>query len=147
MRSQGRCPVNMQRTVPLISCELNRQKSKGNIIIQINAPDERFCSPRQIRMLGTQTRLVNLPPGTSMACSPSPWGNHATDCTGQSRSIVFLHTPSCVQIFTARGSLVMIRFPLGDLNNSLLMAPTFQRTLTMQLDQRILWDATTRDGM
>ena len=38
------------------------------------------------------------------------------DCTGQCRSIVFLHTPSCVQIFIALGSLVMIKFPLGDLN-------------------------------
>ena len=51
-----------------------------------------------------------------------------TDCTGHSRSIVFLHTPSCVQIFIARGSLVMIRLPLGDLSESLLMVPTFRRS-------------------
>ena len=45
------------------------------------------------------------------------------DCTGQYRSIVFLHTPSCVQIFTARGSLVMIKFPVGDLNEGLIVMP------------------------
>lgn len=39
--------------------------------------------------------------------------------------MVFLHTPSCVQIFIARGSLVMIRFPLGDLNGGLIMTSTF----------------------
>ena len=54
---------------------------------------------------------------------PSPLGNHAMDCTGQYRSIVFLHTPSCVQIFTARGSLVMIKFPVGDLNEGLIVMP------------------------
>ena len=69
------------------------------------------------------------------------------DCTGQYRSIVFLHTPSCVQIFIARGSFVMIRFPLGDLGGGLITAPNFQRsTLTTRPDQQTQWGATAYDG-
>jgi len=69
------------------------------------------------------------------------------DWTGQYRSIVFLHTPSWVQIFTVRGSFVMIRFPVGDLNEGLTMVPTFRwSTLTMQLDQQTQWGATAYDG-
>jgi hypothetical protein len=49
------------------------------------------------------------------------------DCTGQPLSIVFLHTPSCVQIFIARGILVMIKFPFGDLNGGSIMVPIFGR--------------------
>ena len=50
------------------------------------------------------------------------------ECTERYRSIVFLHTPSCDQIFIARGSLVMIKVPLGDLGGGLIMDTTFQRT-------------------
>jgi hypothetical protein len=60
---QGRRPVNMQRTVPLMSYEMpSYQKIGRDIIAEINAPDERTAPPRQIRTLVMGTRLVNLPP-------------------------------------------------------------------------------------
>ena len=52
--------------------EANYQKSKGNVIIEINAPYERWCSPRQIRKLIMRTRLVNLPSGTSTELAHLP---------------------------------------------------------------------------
>jgi len=69
------------------------------------------------------------------------------DWTGQYRSIVFLHTPSWVQIFTVRGSFVMIRFPLGDLNGGLITVLAIRwGTLTMRLDQQTQWGVTAYDG-
>ena len=132
----------VRHTVPLISYEINDQDIKkhedGDQRTRRTmepSSTERNPGDRRLSYQSTSRRsTVDL---------PSPCGNHAMDCTGQDRSIVFLHTPSCVQIFIARGSLVMIRLPLGDLNVGLSMMPTFQRNaLTTQPGQRIQWGAT-----
>ena len=61
MRPQGRVQLIMQHTVPLISYEANDQKQEGDMMIEINAPGERWSPPQQIRMLVVGARLVNLP--------------------------------------------------------------------------------------
>ena len=72
-------------------------------------------------------QLVNLVLGHVRADLPSPWGIQAMDCTGRFRSIVSLGSPSCVHIFIARGSLVMILVPSGDLNHGSVVVSMFKR--------------------
>ena len=138
MSSQGGYQMIVQHTVPLISYQINDQNVGRRHEDQDQHTRRTMESSSIDKNPGHGYLTHQSTSRNSTANLPSPWGNHATDCTAQDRWIVFLHTPSCVQIFIARGSLVMIRLPLGDLNKGLIMTPTFHRTvLTMQPDQRI----------
>ena len=149
MKLQGKHLLIMQRTVPLMSCEMpwairterghycRHQHTRRTMLLSSTDKNASYRNPVHQPVSRILCRLS----------SPSPLGNHATDCTWHGRSIVFLHTPSCVQIFIARDSLVMTKFPLGDLNDGLFMAGISKAvTLTMQLGRRIRWGATVSDG-
>ena len=147
MNSQGGYQMIVRHTVPLISYQINDQNIERRHEDQDQHTRRTMESPSTDRNPGYGHLTHQSTSRNSTANLPSPWGNHATDCTGHDRSIVFLHTPSCVQIFIARGSLVMIRLPLGDLNKGLIVMFTFHGSvLTMQPAQRIRWGATEHDG-